>query len=334
MGYGKKIFDDARMELERRRQSAEEQARQRLDDFYAQCPRALEIRGEMARNAANAVRASLDSGNVHQELNRMKGQGLALNREYEELLKKHGLTQKDITPQYTCPHCHDTGFVDGRACRCLKQLQRDMAYRNLSLSVPLEKSTFQSFSLEYYKDDEKAEKQMEKVLKYCRNYAEKFSLASPSLLFRGKTGLGKTHLSLAIANAAIEKGFGVIYGSAQSFAIALEKERFDKEDPEEPDTTNSQLISCDLLILDDLGTEFSSSYVNAALYNIVNTRMLADKPTIISTNLMMKDLEERYSERFASRIAGYYGKLEFLGGDIRVKVRAKRAASKKDGRAN
>ena len=157
---------------------------------------------------------------------------------------------------------------------------------------------------------------MEKVFAACKSYGEKFRADSPSLLFKGGTGLGKTHLSLAIAGKAIEKGFGVIYGSAQSFAVALERERFDRDLPEDG-STDAQLGECDLLILDDLGTEFPSAYVNAALYNIVNTRMMAGKPTIISTNLSLKELEQRYSQRFASRVTGYYGKLEFLGKDVR-----------------
>lgn len=150
---------------------------------------------------------------------------------------------------------------------------------------------------------------------------------TPQPSLQGGHRIGKTHLSLAIAAKAIEKGFGVVYGSAQSFAVALEKERFDRDIPEDGGT-NAQLIDCDLLILDDLGTEFPSAYVNAALYNIVNARMLADKPTIISTNLSLKELEDRYSERFASRITGYYGKLEFLGRDVRVQKRLRRSKKK------
>ena len=209
-------------------------------------------------------------------------------------------------------------------CQCLKQLQRSLAYQALSADLPLEKSTFDTFSLEFYQDDPRARRQMEAVLKLCQRYAERLRPNSPSLLFKGKTGLGKTHLSLAIANKAIEKGMGVVYGSAQSFAVALEKERFDRADPDGPGDTNAQLMGCDLLILDDLGTEFPSQYVNAALYNIVNTRMLAEKPTIISTNLSMKELEDRYSQRFASRIMGYYGTVEFLGSDVRVQLLKKR----------
>lgn len=326
MGYGKKIYAAACAELERRRRTAEDEAAQRLREFYGRCPQAREVREEMARNAAGAAKAVVSGGDVRAEMTKLKDRGLALKAEYTRLLAEQGLTERDVKPRYTCSACGDTGFVDGRMCGCLKSLQRSMAYEKLSMSVPLEKSTFDTFSLEYYQDDARAYRQMENVLRACREYAEKFRADSPSLLFKGRTGLGKTHLSLAIASKAIEKGFGVIYGSAQSFAVALEKERFDSTDPDDLGDTNSQLLSCDLLILDDLGTEFPSNYVNAALYHIVNARMLADKPTIISTNLSLKELEDRYSERFASRITGYYGKLEFLGNDVRIQMRKQKNA--------
>ena len=202
-------------------------------------------------------------------------------------------------------------------CTCLKSLQRRMAYEKLSMSVPLENCTFESFSLDYYKDDERAYRQMEKVFAACKSYGEKFRADSPSLLFKGGTGLGKTHLSLAIAGKAIEKGFGVIYGSAQSFAVALERERFDRDLPEDG-STDAQLGECDLLILDDLGTEFPSAYVNAALYNIVNTRMMAGKPTIISTNLDYDGISRQYDERVASRLFTNYTFWQFVGTDVRL----------------
>lgn len=327
MGYGNKTYQEACLELERRKRQAEDASEQGRDRFYELCPRAREIREEMAQNAAGAAKAVLAGGDVRAEITRMKDRGLALKEEYSLLLEKYHFTEADVTPQYHCSHCRDTGFVDGRMCSCLKNLQRRLAYDKLSMSVPLENCTFESFSLDYYKEDDKTLRQMEKVFRACQSYAEKFRADSPSLLFKGGTGLGKTHLSLAIAGKALEKGFGVIYGSAQTFAVALERERFDRDLPEDGDT-NSQLIECDLLILDDLGTEFSSSYVNAALYNVVNSRMLANKPTIISTNLSLKELEERYSQRFASRVTGYYGKLEFLGRDVRVQKRLRKAQQK------
>lgn len=327
MGYGNKTYLAAYQELEQRKRLAEEKAEQGRERFYELCPRAKEIREEMAQNAAGAAKAVLAGGDVRAEITRMKDRGLALKEEYNRLLAENHFTEADVTPQYQCKLCRDTGFVDGRMCSCLKNLQRRLAYDKLSMSVPLESCTFESFSLDYYKEDEKTLRQMEKVFRACQNYGEKFRVDSPSLLFKGGTGLGKTHLSLAIAGKAIEKGFGVIYGSAQTFAVALERERFDRDLPEDGDT-NSQLIECDLLILDDLGTEFSSSYVNAALYNVVNSRMLANKPTIISTNLSLKELEERYSQRFASRVTGYYGKLEFVGRDVRVQKRLRKSQKK------
>lgn len=324
MGYGKRIYEEAAAELERRRRTAEEAAAEKLQEFYRRRPEARTLREQIASNAAGAAKAVIGGGNVRTELEKLKGRAAELNAEYDRLLEREGFSRRDITPQYTCPDCSDTGFSDGKMCHCLKQLQRSIAYEKLSMDVPLEKCTFSSFSLDYYKGDERAYQQMENILHSCITYAERFRPTSPSLLFKGNTGLGKTHLSLAIAGEVIQKGFGVIYGSAQTFALALEKERFDRRDPEDAADTQSQLVSCDLLILDDLGTEFSSTYVAAALYDVINTRMLAGKPTIISTNLSLQELEKRYSERFASRISGYYGKFEFLGHDVRIEQKRRR----------
>ncbi len=327
MGYGAKIYQAACQELEVRRRQAEETAQDNLERFFEKCPRAREIRREMGRNGANAAIAVLSGGNVREQLTQMKEQGLALKEEYDRLLAEHHVTQSDVTPQYQCSRCKDTGFVDGRMCQCLKNLQRQMAFQRLSMDAPLENSTFEEFSLEYYREDEKAYRQMEKVLAACKRYADNFRADSPSFLFWGGTGLGKTHLSLAIAGKAIEKGFGVVYGSAQSFAVALERERFLREqDMAEDADVQSQLTDCDLLILDDLGTEASSNYVKSAFYDIINSRMMKNKPTLISTNLTMKDLEKRYTPRFTSRIAGYYSKVQFLGNDVRLQKRRRKTA--------
>lgn len=316
MSYDKAVNIAAKAELDRRKKHAEETARRRLEDFLSRCPRAADIRRELATNAAGAARAVVSGGDVRGQLERRKERGLALRREYEQLLKEHGLTRQDTEPQYTCPHCRDTGFVDGKMCSCYRGLRRDMAYRQLSSELPLDRCTFESFSLDYYRDDPAALKQMSVILDSCRQYADNFRAHSPNLLFWGHTGLGKTHLSLAIANKVLDKGSGVVYGSAQRFAVALERERFDRDSDSEG--TSGDLKGCDLLILDDLGTEFSSAYSNAAIYDVVNARLMAERPTIISTNLGLKGLEERYGERFTSRIVGSYAMFEFRGRDIRV----------------
>ncbi len=315
MSYDKTVALAARAELERRRSQAQETARQNLEGFLSRCPRAVEIRRELSSNASEAARAVVSGGEVRMELEQRKARGLALREEYDRLLKSQGLTRRDIEPQYTCPKCRDTGFVEGRMCDCHRALRRSIAYRQLSAGLPLESCTFESFSLDYYRDDPAAMKQMGIIFRTCREYAENFRPNSANLLFWGAPGLGKTHLSLAIANAAIEKGFGVVYGSAQKYASAFEKERFSREAGE---GTAGDLKNCDLLILDDLGTEFPSAYSNAGIYDVVNDRLMSGRPTIISTNLALDGLEKRYSERFASRIVGGYAMLGFKGRDVRV----------------
>ena len=159
---------------------------------------------------------------------------------------------------------------------------------------------------------------MESVLNYCKEYAADFSRRSPSLLLYGKTGLGKTHLSLAIAGKAVEEGYGVIYSSAQNLFNKLEKDKFGKADT----NTEETILDCDLLIIDDLGAEFTTQFTVSALYNIVNSRELEGKPTIISTNLMPEQLTKAYGERIASRILSNYVMLYFDGSDIRqIKTR-------------
>lgn len=314
MAYDREVQQAAQAEMLRRKQTAEAQAATRLEQFFENCPRAREVRQEMARGAAAAGRAVAAGGDVRTQLEKLKERGLALRQEYNRLLAGEGLTPEDLEPPYTCPDCRDTGFVDGRMCECYKRLRKETAYRRLSSGLPLADCRFESFSLDYQREDPQALEQMRVILRTCTEYAQRFRAHSPSLLFFGGTGLGKTHLSLAIANQAVEKGFSVVYGSVQSFTSAFEKERFDREDQ----GTAEALKNCDLLILDDLGAEGGAGYVNAVLYDVINSRMMGDRPTIISSNLGIRELEKRYGERFASRVVGYYAKMEFKGRDVRI----------------
>ncbi|MGN0594083.1 MAG: ATP-binding protein, partial [Hominimerdicola sp.] len=158
--------------------------------------------------------------------------------------------------------------------------------------------------------------QIKNILSYCKEYADGFNENSKSLFMKGNTGLGKTHLSLSIANEVIKKGYGVIYVSAPSLVTQLEKEHFsyNKEDAK----TEDALLDCDLLIIDDLGTEFTTPFSTSAIYNIFNSRLLADKPIIFNTNLSLQELEKLYSQRFVSRIIGEAVRLDFFGKDIRI----------------
>lgn len=267
--------------------------------------------------------AVLRSGNARETMEALKNENLSLQKQFADLLAAHGLTRADIEPQYTCKRCEDTGYVDGRICSCYRSLLKQIAYENLNRISPLTLSSFEDFSLLYYSDvsvngERSDREQMRNIYDFCRRYADNFKKDSGNLFFTGATGLGKTHLSLAIAAEAINKGFGVVYGTAQTFALALERERFTRTEESGGDTLDL-LNDCDLLIIDDLGMEISSSYITATIYNVIDTRITLKKPTIISTNLSMQELEKRYNERFTSRIIGFYDRLIFRGKDIRMK---------------
>ena len=319
MGYARQVYLQAENELNRRRTTAQDTAQRRLEDFYAVCPEAEDVRRRIASTASQAAMAVLRSGNARETMEALKNENLSLQKQFADLLAAHGLTRADIEPQYTCKRCEDTGYVDGRICSCYRSLLKQIAYENLNRISPLTLSSFEDFSLLYYSDvsvngERSDREQMRNIFNYCRRYADNFK---KDLLFTGATGLGKTHLSLAIAAEAINKGFGVVYGTAQTFALSLERERFTRNE-ESGDDTLDLLNDCDLLIIDDLGMEISSSYIMSAIYNVIDTRIMLKKPTIISTNLSMLELEKRYTERFVSRVIGFYDRLPFRGKDIRM----------------
>ena len=326
MGYGREIHEAADRELRERRRRAEGDAERRRNAFYRACPRAEEIGHKLAATSVSAAKAVLKGKSVAEALENLKAENLSLQAEFSQLLAKHCID--GLEPRYVCPKCRDTGYVDGKMCSCLKELLRTESYRRLNALTPLSLSTFDSYSLEYYSDKTRKDLTSERniarsILHYCIEYANKFSLTSKNLIMTGGTGLGKTHLSLAIANVVIQKGFGVIYSSVGNLITKLENEHFGRDTGTE--VLNS-LQGCDLLILDDLGTEFRNSFSSSAIYNIINSRLLLEKPTIISTNLSTKEMADFYSERFASRIIGSYWHITFVGRDIRQQKRTKRTA--------
>lgn len=327
MGYSREIYLCAMQALSQRRNAMRMQAEQRRAELQQSLPEIFELERRIASAGFAAARAVLSSQNVEEDLNRLMRENLKLQEEYDQLLLSHGYPKDYLLPQHCCPACGDEGYCNGRLCDCVKELMREEAFRRLNELTPAKDCTFEAFSLAYYPDTPLQEggvsprRQMETILRYCRAYADSFCAHSRSILMQGSTGLGKTHLSLAIARVAIDKGFGVVYGSVQNLMARLEQERFGRANEGE---SAKALLECDLLILDDLGTEFTTQFVTASMYNLINSRLLAAKPTIISTNLSMKDLNDKYTERFTSRIIGGYDRLVFLGRDIRQQKRQAR----------
>lgn len=230
------------------------------------------------------------------------------------MLDKFGV--QDI--RYDCPLCSDTGYVGGKICDCVKHLVSAFIAEEMSEEMPLGTSRFDNFDLKYYPDKDTKEgnprRRMTAILKVCREYALKFDpKTSGNLLFMGSAGLGKTHLTLALAGEVIERGFIPVYGAAENLFSQIEKEKFTGENRGAYDA----MIKSDLLVIDDLGAEMATPFSKSALYNLVNTRLLANRPMIINTNLTMKEIETRYTPRISSRLIGSFDAYKFIGPDIR-----------------
>ncbi len=231
----------------------------------------------------------------------------------EAILKSASIT--DVV--YECNACRDTGYINGKICDCIHSQAKKLLIEDLTSSLPLDTCRFENFDLNFYKNEDidgaNPRKRMTAILKLCREYVLNFNpKTSESLLFMGDTGLGKTHLTLAITYELLNRGFDVIYGAAYNLFSEMETEHFERH----TNTKYNAAIDCDLLVIDDLGGEFVSPYIQSLLYNIINTRDLSGKPTIINTNLSMGDIANKYTPRVASRLIKYTAK-KFIGNDIR-----------------
>ena len=326
MPYSAELLNLAKDRLTERRNSAISTADFKREQVYASVPRLAEIDRELSIIGSSAAVASL-KGKSEVDMEQLAERSLALQEEYNEILDSIGLSADYLEPVFSCPKCSDTGYVEREnktvICDCLTKTMSDIACERLNSASPLSLCTFESFSLDKYSDKPDPSgstplSRMSKIYNYCRRYADTFSLSSKGILMRGATGLGKTHLSLAIANELLRKGFSVVYASAPDILSRLEREHFAYKYNDEQDTYNS-LIGCDLLILDDLGTEFMSQFSIAAVYNIFNARILSGKPTIMNTNLTVSELLKAYSQRFISRVIGSCDRLDFIGEDIRAR---------------
>lgn len=326
MAYSKEIYEKALTEIAKRRADAENSAEKRREELYEKCPDLKYIDDKLSETGRIIVQAfGSTPEDAAKILKKLKQNNEALNKEKRAILTAMGLPEDYLQIHYTCEKCEDTGFFEVRdekkgvshgtkLCSCHIELLKKLASRDMAMQTPLELSSFDDFDLSFYKDNKENFEQMKYIFETCVSYSRNFELESPNLLFHGRTGLGKTHLSLSIANEVIKKGYNVVYGSVNNFFSKIEYEKFSKGN----DTSTLDLLcDADLLILDDLGMEFATSFTNSALYTIINTRICKGLPTIISTNLSLDDLRDKYHESVVSRIIGKFEALEFLGKDVR-----------------
>ena len=315
-----------REDVERRR----EEYAQRVQTIYRRVPRTEEIdrelRSTMGQIVSRAFRRGTDPTSV---ISALKERNLALQRERAEALVAAGYPFDALENKPACALCGDSGFVDGRPCRCLMAYYTREQNRELSRMLDVGNQSFDTFSFQWYdqrlwpEEGISPRQNMELIYEICVNYAHSFGERSSNLLMTGAPGLGKTFLSACIAREVSGAGFSVVYDTASHVFGQFENEKFGRENPFDSDAGAdvNRYFNCDLLIVDDLGSEMTTAFVVSALYQIVNTRMVTGKKTILNTNLSLEELGKRYGAAILSRIEGEYQILTFFGEDIRRQKR-------------
>ncbi len=293
----------------------------RIQEIYQNIPRIREIQGEIVTLSVSQAKSAI----LHPDFSSqpLKHQLASLSAEREALLKSHGYPADYMDLHYTCPICKDTGYIHGKACVCLKQALIRQLYDQSNIRDILEKENFDALSLSYYgntllDNGQTTRQYMEQVIGYARSYVQDYKIKKPSLLLYGQTGVGKTFLSNCIAKGVLDQYMSVVYLTATQLFDIFSQDTFGDRDLEE-EPLSPFILDCDLLIIDDLGTELTNSFTNSKLFYCINERLLRKVGTIISTNLSMNDLRDTYSERVVSRIVGNYETIRLPGEDIRLK---------------
>ncbi|MBR6694273.1 MAG: ATP-binding protein [Clostridia bacterium] len=313
MGFNSGIYREAFEQKKREQHNARLKYEKLRNELYSANPRLEELERELRSiGAASAMAAISGDENAVSE---MQNRALALKTEKDALLGDLSLPSL----QFDCAACEDSGYLpNGQICDCVKVIAKQIARKKLCEEMPIDDCRFDNFDLSYYPEKEQGSttprKRMTQILKVCREFADNFDSHRDNLLFLGGTGLGKTHLSLAIANEVLRGDRSVVYGSIQNLINKLSAETFSYSGSTD---ISDSILGCDLLIIDDLGTEMATSFSQSCIYNIINTRIMRGLSTVISTNLTLEELEKQYTARVASRILGSYTLLGFLGADIR-----------------
>ena len=323
MAYSKEVVRRARQRLQQAKADRESENLQNLQVAYREIPRIKEIDTMLRRSMALAAQAVFtQGGDARLAMEEVKQANLALQQERQQLVHLY-FEEGYLDDSPICDQCGGSGYVGATMCECLAELCRQEQKKELTF-LNVGRETFDQFRLDYYPEgyDPKIGAShraiMERNFKVCKSYAHQFSLKSGNLLFNGGTGLGKTFLSACIARTVADRGFSVVYESAGHLFSKLERAKFSGD--EEAKAEVKKYTACDLLIIDDLGTEMPGQFVTSALYNLVNDRLLAGKPMVISTNLnVMEELPKRYSPQVVSRLQGSFKLMPFVGDDIRVK---------------
>lgn len=321
--FTREIYDLAKSEIDARRDRAEGSASVREAELRSLSPEIKEIDKELSKTGLLIFRTAIKGADITPI--RQRNEKLVAQRRAAILAL--GLPEDYDTPKYTCPICSDTGRDDsGKMCVCFREIMRTETIKASGMGQLIEKQSFENFDLSHCRElGEDYYAQMAGILEYCKRYAQGFSETSgQTLLFIGKTGTGKTHLSSAIARQVIERGFSVMYDSSSNIFRAFEDDQFNKDRfrhsrGEAFEPRSEKYMNTDLLVIDDLGTEFITQFTVSCLYNLINTRQNKGLSTIISTNFSPDEISRKYEDRLYSRLLGSETVvLQFVGPDYRL----------------
>lgn len=323
MAYDGRLMRRAMARFEDAKARREETLRARERSVCAEIPRIVEINASLRATVSGIVASALRRGtDPRPAMEALREQNLSLQRERAELLVSHGYDPDYLDDKPDCPLCGDSGWRGDKVCDCLNRYYARVQLEELSRLLDLGTQSFETFSFDVYAPYSTAEHgvspraNMERIYDACRDYAYEFSPRSGNLLLSGDPGLGKTFLSACIARVVSERGHSVVYDTAAHIFERFEAQKFSRGEPDADDDV-ARMLRCDLLIVDDLGTELTTEFVRSAFYQLVNTRLMTNRKTIISTNLSPVELSRRYGANVLSRIEGEYRILPFFGDDVR-----------------
>ena len=335
MAFQQSNYRRIREEYETKYLRAREDADRRRREVEQALPVIADIHRQLSSVGLDVMRVSIEAkSDAEREtaVAALRQKNETLLAEKARILTAAGYPADYADLRYECNKCSDTGFLDdGTMCACMRDKLIMAGYASSGLGSLLSQQSFDNYSLDYFRNDEKTYRTMTTVLRTLRDYAASFSVehadrlpCNGNLLLVGGTGLGKTHLSTAVAKAVLDRGFDVLYTGAVGMVAAFENARFGSSVGMADTSDIDRFYGCDLLIIDDLGTEVSNQFTVSSLYNVINTRLSLRRPTIISTNLMQDELRRRYWDRITSRLFGEYQILLFLGTDVRAqRIRGK-----------